>query len=167
MRLSMTKVPVLVLVIILVGPVLGDEPSGVLWARNVDNSWCVVSQGRQSCLPKEYEADKITSDSVTFAPKPLDQSISLINYEFGPAKDQIDFLIDGDVWQVAATHVVGDVVVTEIVPKESWRGETHGVTLSILEFDGRFTLTINSSDPMMHSKLTQSLTNQWMKSTDN
>jgi len=157
----------LVLVVTSAEPVFGDEQSGVLWARDVDNSWCVVSQGRQSCLPKEYEAEKITSNSTTFAPKPLDQSISLINYEFGPAKDQIEFLIDGDIWMFAATHVVGDVVVTEIVPQESRQEELHGVTVSILEFDGRFTLTINSSDPAVHSRLTKSLTSQWLKSTDN
>ena len=167
MRTSVTIGSVLMLVVASAARVLGGETSSVVWFRNVDNSWCVASQGKEACLPKEYSPQKWAGNSATFAPSPLDQSISLINYEFGPAKGQIDFLIDGDVWMVDATHVIGDVVVTKIVPQESHREESHGIMLSILEFDGRFTLTINSSDAAVHSKLTNSLTSQWLKSADN
>ena len=167
MRISVTFGLVLVLAVASATQVLGAEPTGVMWFRNADNSWCVASLGKEACLPKEYSAEKWAGNSGTFAPSPLDQSISLINYEFGPAKDQIDFLLDGDVWIVATTQVVGDVVVTRIVPRESQQEESHGIMLSIMEFDGRFTLTINSSDPAVHSELTKSLTNQWLKSTDN
>ena len=121
-------------------------------------------------MPLGYEARGFDSSNAEFVIDSVGKPISLITYESGTAQDDIDTLLsdsDDPLWQLSASQLIGDVVVTRIEPQESKRDDAHGVVLSILEFGGFFTLTINSSDRTTHTVLVESLTAQWLGKTKN
>lgn len=135
------------------------------WWRNIAGEWCLSYRQREFCLPPEYEIRGFESDSAEFGIDSLDKPISLIAYQFGPAQDKIDALLgtsNDPLWQLASSQLIGDVVVTRIEPQKSKRKEAHGIVLSIIEFGGYFSLTINSAEPETHGVLVESLTAQWL-----
>ena len=149
---------------------LADGHSDVRWWRNIASEWCLSYKQQEFCLPAEYEVRGFESDNAEFGIDSLDRSISLIHYEFGPAKEKIDALLgdsDDPLWQLSSSQHTGDVVVTRIEPQESRREEVHGIVLSIIEFGEFFTLTINSANPATHSVLVESLTAQWQGNAKN
>tara|TARA_R110000782_G_scaffold30283_13_gene75297 strand:- start:372 stop:866 length:495 start_codon:yes stop_codon:yes gene_type:complete len=149
---------------------LAEGSSDARWWRKIDGEWCLSYKQRGFCLPLDYEARGFDSSNAEFGIDSVGKPISLITYESGTAQDDIDILLsdsDDPLWQLSASQLIGDVVVTRIEPQESKREDAHGVVLSILEFGGFFTLTINSSDRTTHSVLVESLTAQWLGKTKN
>ena len=139
------------------------------WVHNGEAGWCLLFDANEICLPSEYDLTTFGNGYAEFRSRPDSAARSLINYASSPFRtptEQLNSLILSDTLVQANTQYHGELTIIEFVPPISQLEEMHGVTLFILIFGDRFTLTVFGPRHDENKELARALWAQWSASSD-